>query len=383
MGAKAPITAMGLFDFLNQQQPSGGGSMVSDIIALGSLFGPKQNVLDSRDFAASMDQADVNNTLNIARSNEFLSGVTPTNAAMYNQYQDATYNEETSRQITRIQRTADALGMSPWELQGNNLTTPIPSDMGGGGRANAAPQYMASVMPAAIASMQSKTQLAIARMNNETALQMKGMDTAGGELPKANVAKIRADIAGTLQGMDESRSRQTLIAADVILRAAQTTQTQEATNNLLTQRKFLGQQIKESEARTANTTQQTKNLQQTYDIESIRKELLRNEDFRKSIILLADIAPKETWYQPGGSTTQIMDGSALVKLAKNLTIYSGSNNGQINNAALLDDMNDIELSDAMKVAAATAGVIKDLAETGGKTAKAALDNAKRLTPSEY
>lgn len=179
---------MGVFDFLNQQGASGGGSMVSDIIALGSLFGPKQNVLDSRDFEASMDQANVNNTLNITRSNEFLAGVTPTNAAMYNQYQDATFNEDTSRQITRVQRTADALNMSPWELQGNNLTTPIPADMGGGGRANAAPQYMASVMPAAIASMQSKTQLAIARMNNETALKMKGLEQGEGDLAKSTIA---------------------------------------------------------------------------------------------------------------------------------------------------------------------------------------------------
>jgi len=165
---------------------------LAQVVNIGNLLGPKQNVLDSRDFSALMSQTDVNNTKNIQRQNEFLQGVTPTNAAMYNQYQDATYAQDSERQAQRIMDISKSTGMSPWELNGGSGAAPLPSPSMG---SQNAPNYMANVVPLAQTQMQISGQLAATAMNNRTSKEIASMQTAGGRTAEADVALKAAQAA--------------------------------------------------------------------------------------------------------------------------------------------------------------------------------------------
>jgi hypothetical protein len=73
---------------------------------------------------------------------------------------------------------------------------------------------MSQLTPLAVTKMNNETALKTTQMNNDTALRMNDQNTAGGALPKANIRNIDQGIAASIQGMSESQSRQTLIAAD-------------------------------------------------------------------------------------------------------------------------------------------------------------------------
>lgn len=117
----------------------------------------------------------------IARSNLFLEGTTPTNAAAYNTYQDATFGADTQRQADRIKTMGKELGMSPWELTGKTNTTPVQSF---GDQKAADTQFLSQQMPLKIAEMQSRTQLANTFLQAQTQKEINSQNTVGGELPK-------------------------------------------------------------------------------------------------------------------------------------------------------------------------------------------------------
>lgn len=363
-GAQSAVSS-----FLNPIASAAGNSLTQ------ALFG-RQDRISNRDYQFYQDLADSGNPREIARQNEFLEGVTPTNIAQYNAYQDGTYQQDTDRQLDRIGDIGKATRMSPWELAGVGGATPLPSpdfgtSQGTGGGQTA--QFLSQLTPLKIAEMNNQTQLATTAMNNQTAKDINSQNTAGGELPKTQNDKLRQDIQASMQGMSESQTRQTVMAADIVLKAAQTTNTQQQTAesqtripNIEAGTKYLEQQKTESEARTLNTQQQTRNLEQTFDIESIRKQLNENEDLRKSIQTLAAIAPRETWQGPGYTRSEIPKGGSLVRLAQALTTKSATGSDATNNPFTLWDMSDVELSDAMKAALAAGQIIKETAEFGAK-----------------
>lgn len=118
----------------------------------------------------------------INRSNLFLEGTTPTNAAMYNQYQDATYGKDSQRQADRIKLMGSELGMSPWELTGNSTNTSPVQSFGEGKPQDT--QFLSQQMPLKIAEMQARTQLANTFLQTQTQKEINEQNTVGGELPR-------------------------------------------------------------------------------------------------------------------------------------------------------------------------------------------------------
>lgn len=170
------------------QAMSGGGSkgFLTDMILPGastalnqSLFG-REDRISNRDYQFYQDLADSGNPREAARQNRFLEQVTPTNAAMYNQYQDATSGPDAVRRGLNIKTTADVAGMSPWELAGSGGSSPLPSPTIGNSRApegGAAGSFMSALTPLAVTKMNNETALKTTAMNNQTALQQTRLST--------------------------------------------------------------------------------------------------------------------------------------------------------------------------------------------------------------
>jgi len=151
----------------------------------------------------------------IKRQGQFLEGVAPSQAAAYNTYQDATYGQDTSRQVDRIKTMGSELGMSPWELTGAGGANPLPSPGAAGSQQgqDKTSAFLQGIMPLQLAKMQIGASLLQTKMNNETSLKISGQQTAGGKVAEGQVALQAAQQALTDQNLTESLARTSQINA--------------------------------------------------------------------------------------------------------------------------------------------------------------------------
>lgn len=142
----------------------------------------------------------------IQRQGDFLEGLAPSQAAAYNTQQDATFGQDTQRQIGRVKDMSSALGMSPWEITGAGGANPLPSPSGGGQQGQSSlPQFLQALIPLEINKQNNATNMSIAKMQNDTAQRGQdvgaetsryGIDQAqgGGNLAKSQIAQIASTI---------------------------------------------------------------------------------------------------------------------------------------------------------------------------------------------
>jgi len=187
-----------------------------------ALFG-RTDRISNRDYQFYQDLADSGNPREIRRQNEFLTGVTPTNAAAYNTYQDTTQPQDTARQVDRIKTMSSELGMSPWEITGTGGANPLPSSPLGPqqGRGDAS-QFLGQLAPLQIAKMNNATQLQATKMNNETALKQTALQTGNGEQALAGIENTRQQTKNLIS------ARELTVAQEALAQ----TQTAAAENNM-------------------------------------------------------------------------------------------------------------------------------------------------------
>lgn len=198
-----------------------GGSLISDLLGGGSR-------VSNSDYQHHQNLADSGNPREIARQNQFLQGVTPTNAQSYNTYQDMTYGADTQRQQERM----DTLfpGTSAWERLGTGSATPLPSGTVGPQQGKGeAGQFMSTLVPLKTAEMANKTALAQTKMQTDTQLKIAGQATDQGKLPTAQTAATQAQEALTeLQGQktivdtNSAAYKQTYDLAEMLLKLSPT-----------------------------------------------------------------------------------------------------------------------------------------------------------------
>lgn len=196
------------------------GSAIAGPIVSG-LFGPQDRISHER-FVENETRMDWHNQNNIGRESAFLAGVTPARADAYNTYQDATYASDTARQAGRIQTLGKELGMSPWELTGQQGAGAAPVMPGPSGSGNSAQNYMSSLVPLKQAEIQSKTALLTTAIQAQAQRDIAGQQTNDGAIGKATTANIEAD---TL--IKAAQQMQTIAQTDLI-----NTQQAAATNNM-------------------------------------------------------------------------------------------------------------------------------------------------------
>lgn len=162
---------------------------------LGSVLGGSGRTSHEH-FIENETRADWSNTNQIARENEFLSGVTANRAQNYNAYQDQTYGQDTQREIDRTKATAQQLGMSPWELKGQSsgpLVSPGGSDTNN--PTSKGSDFLAASVPLKTAEIQARTSLANTAMQSQTQKDIASQQTAGGQGPKNQAALSAAQAA--------------------------------------------------------------------------------------------------------------------------------------------------------------------------------------------
>lgn len=185
-----------------------------DIASLAKLFGLGKDRPSWRDMQFMMDTSERLAPRDIALQGQYLEGLAPHQAAAYNEYQGATYGEDTQRQIDRIKSTGEQLGMSPWEIMGQGGAAPLPAPAyGGGGQAPQKGDYLQSI-PVKIAEMNNKTALAQTAMQTATQERIASQQTAGGELPKKQVLEsaARTILAEQDTMTSKARERESLIS---------------------------------------------------------------------------------------------------------------------------------------------------------------------------
>lgn len=193
-------------DFL--QTLSTGAQVGGEIASLAKLFGLGKDRPSWRDMQFMMDTSERLAPRDIALQGQYLEGLAPHQAAAYNEYQGATYGEDTQRQIDRIKSTGEQLGMSPWEIMGQGGAAPLPSPAyGGGGQAPQKGDYLQSI-PVKIAEMNNKTALAQTAMQTATQERIASQQTAGGELPKKQVLESAARTILTEQDTMTSKAKE-------------------------------------------------------------------------------------------------------------------------------------------------------------------------------
>ncbi|TWW08256.1 hypothetical protein E3A20_26130, partial [Planctomyces bekefii] len=82
----------------------------------------EQDRISNEEFQWNEEMANEHNTNEIGRQSSFLTGMVPAQSSSYNAHQDATYGQDTQRQIDRIKDVSGQLGMSPWELNGGSAS---------------------------------------------------------------------------------------------------------------------------------------------------------------------------------------------------------------------------------------------------------------------
>ena len=113
--------------------------------AASNAINPANNRVSQADNTHAQNLLDQNNPREIGRQSSFLTGVAPAQGAAHNIFQDATYGEDTRRQIERTQALAPVeaetdlaymdkvyAGTSAWERLGSSaapsLSDPGPAD---------------------------------------------------------------------------------------------------------------------------------------------------------------------------------------------------------------------------------------------------------------
>lgn len=174
-------------------QKSGPGAGEGNFLNNVSM-GPNPGRMSNEDYQHNQNLLDSSNPREIARTGSFLEGVAPSQGRAWNTYQDETYGADTDRAIERTQKTGDALGMSPWEVMGLQGSTPLAPTPAGPTRGSGE-SYLGQMTPLAIAKMNNETALKQTEMNNNTSLKQTEMQTAGGEAAKSQIAKNKQDMA--------------------------------------------------------------------------------------------------------------------------------------------------------------------------------------------
>jgi len=189
-----PIIGNAAGDFLggiNMGQTSGPGAGGPNFL---SQLGPNKSRISNEDYQHNQNLLNSSNPQEASRQNEFLRMVTPTNADMYNEYQDATQPEDTQRQINNIKSKSEALGMSPWEITGSGGSTPLPAPQSGPQQSKGdGSSFLSALAPLKIAELNNKTALQQTKMQTDTQKYVADQSTNKGELPKQQTLKAAAE----------------------------------------------------------------------------------------------------------------------------------------------------------------------------------------------
>lgn len=313
-----------------------GGKQVQDKFLSNVTTGPNPARVSNEDFQHNQNLLDSGNPREAARQNQFdtmtnptkiatqnafragtadteietqgkfLKGLAAPQAEAYNSYQNSTYQGDIDRNIQRVQQTSEALGMSPWELNGGSAATPMPSPTMPSNQATPrrpesenSGRFLSDLVPLITAQMANKTQLETARMNNATALKQTEMQTGN-----------QMDMAVYGQTGPESVSRQTLQAAQTGLAIANqnlvTTQAGAAENKMWLD-------TVETLARYAGKT--------TIDIPGIKSETYNN--FPQLTRLYADLSAGEKGRQGSvAAYVKGLDQGAFTQLEKEMVRLS-------------------------------------------------------------
>ncbi|TWW08258.1 hypothetical protein E3A20_26150, partial [Planctomyces bekefii] len=129
--------------------------------------------------------------------------------------QDATYGQDTQRQIDRIKDVSGQLGMSPWELNGGSASSPLPAQQFMSGQTKNTRD--ADPSGQLIATQQMRTQKDIAAMQAATQLATTGMQTGNQRFLATQTPGAELQRAQT----KESTARESLIQLQKDLTNAQ------------------------------------------------------------------------------------------------------------------------------------------------------------------
>lgn len=219
-----PVIGGGVANFLtglDMGQKNGGSNT-------GIQMGPNPGRISNEDYQHNQNLLDSSNPREIARTNAFLEGVAPSQGAAWNTYQDATYDADTQRAIDRTKQTGDQLGMSAWEVMGLQGSTPLspgtPTQPKASGET-----FLSQMTPLAIAKMNNKTAIQQAKIAQDTALQTTAMQTsqadtanrrstAEGRLPENQAAAAAAQANAAIAQVGLTEAQTDLQVQDLILR---------------------------------------------------------------------------------------------------------------------------------------------------------------------
>lgn len=344
------------------QAISGIGSFLASAIPsiFSSLIGGQKDRISNRDFQFYQDLADSGNPREIARQNEFLKGVTPTNAAAYNQYQDMTQPQDTQRQIDRIMATAKGTGMSPWELNGGSAATPLPSaPLGPTEGTNQGAQFLSQLTPLITAQMNNATALQTTAMNNDTAKSVTEMQT-GTQVKTTGMQNETAKwVANFAQTGPKAKVEMLNTAADTILKTAQSA-------NVLADTKLKGALTGQAHAQTDFLKGSTANLPSVRALNESSTALnLTNITVqqRKSIldaaVALLQFLPEDKWTTGAYTRTETPGANNIIPILRELANNSRSGDR-------ITGLTDLQLDEATKWAIGMADTIQKGMGMAGK-----------------
>lgn len=313
----------------------------------------------------------------IALQGDFLEGLAPSQAAAYNTYQDATFQGDTNREISRIQQMGDTLGMSPWELRGTSGSAALPSPQmqTPSQTAGASTQaFMSALVPLEVAKIQARTQLASQAMQSDTAkaIAQGQQDTQRETTQMSNdTAKAIAEYAQTGPKAVQETAK---IAAETITEAARnlnmialTGQTEAQTAYTKGQTTYLGQMTKESEARIAQSNATTEATRLGMDQTRLEMRLMQREDVRNSLAQLATLIPKER-FEAGGYTREgLAQSDPLAALARHLAEVGSAEHFDNATRDYINGLNQHDLSALAKAGILAGKAVEDIFKTVGNT----------------
>lgn len=293
-----------------------GGPVAAAASVFNSLMSSGGDRISNKDYQFYQDLADSGNPREIKRQSNFLEGMAPAQANAYNTYENATYAQDTQRQVDRIKTTGEQLGMSPWEVTGAPGAAPLPSPYqqgNAGAGAQSAGQFLQALTPLKIAEMNNQTQLKATEMNNQTAKDINDQNTAGGALAKKNIENMDAQIAATLQGIPESKSRMALQAAQTLNEALKGKNLEASTENL--KASTLNTQAETTFLKGAKTATQnaiTANTEQATAESKVRTRVLADDQTLRGIAGILNVLPTDNFSAGPWSTSSKVGWEKLV-----------------------------------------------------------------------
>lgn len=204
---------------------------------------PSDNRVSQADNTHAQNLLDQNNPREIARQSSFLTGIAPAQASAYNTYQDATYGQDTARQIERTRALAPVeaetdlaymdtvyAGTSPWERLGSSaapsLSAPEPSEgppssNGAGAHSQFLPllsTQMQTENAKEIALIQAQNAKDIAEIQTGAQLQAVGIQTDNGNLPRQQSLESasRVLLQGAQTWESEARAGKTQVETEKV-----------------------------------------------------------------------------------------------------------------------------------------------------------------------